>query len=283
MDSPPPVAFSWLALGSMGRREQLLLTDQDNALVFENVPKNDYDRTKAYFLNLSGKVTEKLNEVGFEYCPAEMMASNPKWCLSVAEWKEQFDNWITNPTNEKVMLCTIFFDYNMVFGNKELVVEMTESIYKSIASHEIFLNFLGLNAIKTPPPLSFFRNFLVEAGGEHKNQFDIKARAIMPLVDAARLLILSHNLKDCNNTIFRYERLYELEPQNRDLYESCINAFKTLLRFKTLQGIRNADSGRYVDLNALSKADRLRLKTSFRPIKDIQELLLVRFGLSHLM
>ncbi len=283
MDSPPPVAFSWLALGSMGRREQLLLTDQDNALVFENVPKNDYDRTKAYFLNLSGKVTEKLNEVGFEYCPAEMMASNPKWCLSVAEWKEQFDNWITNPTNEKVMLCTIFFDYNMVFGNKELVVEMTESIYKSIASHEIFLNFLGLNAIKTPPPLSFFRNFLVEAGGEHKNQFDIKARAIMPLVDAARLLILSHNLKDCNNTIFRYERLYELEPQNRDLYESCINAFKTLLRFKTLQGIRNADSGRYVDLNSLSKADRLRLKTSFRPIKDIQELLLVRFGLSHLM
>ncbi len=283
MKAPPPVTFGWLALGSMGRREQLLLTDQDNALVFENVPQDRYGETKAYFLGLSTRITQKLHDVGFEYCPAEMMASNPLWCLSVTEWQEQFDNWITNPTNEKVMLCTIFFDYNMVYGNRLLVLKMTESIYRSIASHEIFLNFLGLNAIKTPPPLTFFRNFLVEASGEYKNHFDIKARALIPLVDAARLLILSCNLKDCNNTIVRYERMMALEPQNKDLYEACIGSFKTLLRFKTMQGIRHADSGRYVDLKALSKADRLRLKTSFKPIKDIQELLLVRFGLSQLM
>jgi CBS domain-containing protein len=224
-----------------------------------------------------------LHDVGFDYCPAEMMASNPQWCLTVSEWQEQFNNWITNPTNEKIMLCTIFFDYGMVYGDRMLVLKMTESIYKSIAQHEIFLNFLGVNAVKTPPPLSFFRNFLVEASGEYKNQFDVKARALMPLVDAARLLILFHNQKDCNNTIARYERLLSLEPQNRDLYEACIGAFKTVSRFKTLQGMKRSDSGRYVDLDALSKPDRLRLKTSFKPIKDIQELLMVRFGLSQLM
>jgi CBS domain-containing protein len=163
------------------------------------------------------------------------------------------------------------------------VEEMSESIFKSIDKYEIFLNFLALNAIKNPPPLSFFRQFLVEHSGEHKDQFDIKARAIMPLVDAARLLVLANNIKGFNNTIFRFEKLAELEPQNRDLYESCINSFKILLRFRTQQGLKNNDSGRFIDLNALNKGDRLKLKSCFKPIKDIQELISVRFKLSQIM
>jgi len=283
MDNPPPTTFSWLALGSHGRREQLLLTDQDNALVFENVSQQDYNKTKEYFLKLSTAITQKLNTIGFEFCPAEMMASNPKWCLSVNEWKQQFRDWITNPDEDKIMLCTIFFDYDLIYGNQKLVDEMSESIFKSIDSYDIFLNFLGLNALKNPPPLSFFRQFLVEHSGEHKDQFDIKARAIMPLVDAARLLILSHNIKDCNSTIMRFEKLTEVEPQNKDLYAFCIDAFKILLRFRTLQGLMHNDSGRFVDLESISKMDRLKLKGCFKPIKDIQELIRVRFQLSQIM
>ncbi len=181
------------------------------------------------------------------------------------------------------MLCNIFFDFDMVYGNHELVDDMSDSIFDAIDSYEIFMNFLGKNALKNPPPLSFFRNFLVEDSGEHKDQFDIKARAIMPLVDAARLLILSHEIKDINNTILRYEKLAVLEPQNKDLYESCINAFRILLRFRTQQGLKHKDSGRFIDLNNLSKGDRLKLKGSFKPIKDIQELVRIRFKLSQLM
>src|SRR4030065_969133 len=98
MDKQPPVKFGWLALGSQGRKEQLLMTDQDNALVFEDVSPNKYQPTKQYFLQLAKKVTEKLNVIGFEYCPADMMASNTKWCLSLSEWKNQFDTWIKTPT-----------------------------------------------------------------------------------------------------------------------------------------------------------------------------------------
>ena len=72
----------------------------------------NYKKTKDYFLKLSKKITNKLHTVGFEYCPADMMASNPEWCLSLSEWKSQFNSWITKPSEKSIMMCTIFFDYN---------------------------------------------------------------------------------------------------------------------------------------------------------------------------
>lgn len=283
MDSKPPTPFAWLAIGSQGREEQLLMTDQDNALVFGDVDESAYDTTKAYFLTLSLYINTDLETVGFELCPAKMMANNPKWCLSVSEWQDQFHRWIVTPDQDNLMLCTIFFDYQRVHGDATLVETLSDGIFKSIASHDIFLTYLGRNALQNPPPLSFFRQFLVEESGEHKDQFDIKARAMMPLVDAARLLILSHNIKSVNNTLERYEKLIEIEPQNKDTYLFCIDAFKDLLRFRTEQGLANNDSGRFIDLEALTKGDRLRLKRSFKAVKSVQELIKMRFKLSQLM
>ena len=283
INKPLPISFTWLAIGSQGREEQLLMTDQDNALVFDNVPQKDYKKTQAYFLELSKKINEDLNTVGFEYCPANMMASNPKWCLSLSQWKQQFMRWITSPDQDNLMLCTIFFDFKPVYGNHDLVQKMSEGIFESISHHEIFLNHLGVNALKNPPPLGFFRQFLVEQSGEHKDQFDIKSRAMMPLVDAARLLILSNNIQSHNNTLLRYKKLTELEPQNKDVYNDCVIAFKNLLRFRTEQGLKHDDSGRFIDLTSLSKAHRLELKNCFKTIKEIQELILVRFNLSQFL
>lgn len=115
MPTPPPVPFSWLALGSQGRQEQLLFTDQDNAIVFDDVKETDYEYTKAYFLELAKLISSALNKIGFEYCEADMMASNPEWCKSITEWKEQFKNWILKPDEKAVLLSSIFFNYNPVF------------------------------------------------------------------------------------------------------------------------------------------------------------------------
>jgi CBS domain-containing protein len=283
MSTLPPTSFAWLAIGSQGREEQLLLTDQDNALVFNTVKETDYKKTKEYFLSLSKKINQKLNIVGFELCPANMMASNPAWCLSVAQWEQQFKKWITTPDQDNLMFCTIFFDFESVYGDKNLVSILAEGIFESIGSHDIFLNFLGLNALKNPPPLSFFRQFLVERDGDHKDQFDIKARVMMPLVDAARLLILSKNIKAHNNTVVRYEKLMELEPQNKDVYAACSAAFKNLLYFRTQQGLLHQDSGRFIDLQTLSKADRLELKNCFKAVKEVQDLIQTRFKLSQFL
>ncbi|UMB60878.1 DUF294 nucleotidyltransferase-like domain-containing protein [Lutibacter sp. A80] len=272
----PPVSYTWFAVGSQGRKEQLLMTDQDNALVFENVEPSEYEAVKSYFLELATKVTEKLNSVGFDYCPANIMASNPKWCLSIKEWKQQFKEWIKDPIPEKILLSIIFYDFELVYGNVELYNNMAKSVLKLIKKNQLFLSFLSKVTLDNPAPLGFFKQFLVELDGENKDNFDIKTRAIRPLTDAARIFSLYHGLQ-VNNTIARFEKLMEVEPQNADLFESCANAFKILLQFRTSQGLTNNDTGRYVDINSLSKADRLKLKSCFKPIKNIQDSLKLRF------
>lgn len=281
MPTPPPVSFSWLALGSQGRREQLLFTDQDNALVFENVAKKDYQKTRDYFLELSKLVTKTLNKVGFEYCEADMMASNPEWCNSLSEWQDQFKTWILKPDEKAILLSSIFFDYNCVYGNVKLVEKLTETIFKTLNETSIFFKFLGRDAVKSPSPLGFFRQFLVEQNGDQKELFNIKSRAIMPLVDAARLLVLSKQIKGVNNTYERFEKLAQLEPENKELYDSCSYAFKALSKFKTKQGLLNNNSGKLINLETLTKEEKLKLKRCFKPIQEIQEVLMVRFDLKN--
>lgn len=282
MQQEPPVSFAWLALGSQGRKEQLLITDQDNALVFDDVSAIQIEETRNYFLTFAQKVTSILNTIGYEYCPAEMMASNPKWCLTTTEWKNQFHEWITNPTDEAILKCTIFFDFTLVYGNQEFVNQMQDAIVSYISKYQIFLNFLAKNAIQSPPPIGFFRQFLVENNGEHKNQFDLKSRALMPLIDAARTLTLSYQLPYATATLERYENLIKLEPQNEDLYQACIDSFKVLLRYRTKQGLKHTDSGRFVDLTNLTKSEKIKIRACFNPIKEVQNLLTNRFKLAQL-
>lgn len=283
MDTPPPVKFTWVALGSQGRREQLLRSDQDNALIFEDVPKEKFKETQEYFINLSIKVVKYLNTIGYEYCPADMMASNPKWCTSLSEWKKLFNDWILNPDEAATLLSSIFFDYEFIYGEEELTEKLSQSLFKTINEHHYFLSKLGKDVIEKPSPIGFFRQFIVEKNGDQQEIFNIKVRALMPLIDAARILILSHHIKNSNNTLNRYKKLAELEPQNEDLYNSCARAFRTLLKFKTEQGILNNDTGKFINLELLSKTEKLKLKRAFKPIKEIQELLIIRFNLKQMM
>jgi CBS domain-containing protein len=281
MPTPPPVKFSWIALGSQGRKEQLLFTDQDNAIVFQDVPKNKHEETQTYFLELAKLVTKSLNKIGFEYCEADMMASNPEWCKSITEWKLQFENWILRPDEKAILLSSIFFDYNSVYGDENLAEALSDSIYESLNKTSSFFKFLGSDAVKSPPPLGFFKQFLVEENGEQKDLFNIKRRALMPLIDAARLLILSHKIKGINNTYERFEKLAEIEPDNKELFESCSYAFKALLKFKTKQGILHTNSGKFIAIETLNKEEKLKLKRCFKPIHEVQETLKVRFDLKN--
>ncbi len=279
----PDVTWCWLGLGSEGRGEQLLRTDQDNALVFENVPAEDYEAVKSYFLDLSGRVTTILHEAGFAYCPGDMMASNPAWCKSIDEWKKQFSEWITQPSAENIMYSSIFFDYRPIYGQKELAEQLSEHIFKEIERQSLFLSFLARGALQNPPPLTFFRNFMVERSGEHKDDFDIKARAMMPLADAARCLILEAKMPSINNTFHRFQKLAELEEKNRELYLQAADAYETLVRYRAMQGLRNKNSGRYFRPSELSKMERMNLRNTFEPIRELQLLLKVRFRLSYLL
>jgi CBS domain-containing protein len=279
METKPPVKFAWLTLGSQGRSEQMLHTDQDNALIFEDVSEEMLPKTTTYFLAFSTLVTKGLNEIGYEYCPAEMMASNPQWCLSFSEWKKTTSHWIINPGVDEVLLSSIFFDYNLVYGDVSLVAGLSEHIFYTVKKYPIFFVHLAKGALQNPSPTGFFRKFLVEQDGAHKDTFDVKSRALRPLTDAARVLILSHAIKSINNTAERFEKLAELEPNNKEIYMACSYASKALLKFRTKQGLANNDSGRYIALNNLSKEEKIKLKRTFKTIKEIQELVTLRFQL----
>ncbi len=283
MSSPPPVKFAWLALGSQGRSEQMLHTDQDNAIVYENVSEVFKDETKIYFLKFAGLVNKGLFEIGYDYCPADMMASNPKWCMSLDEWKNQVHHWITNPGKNEVLLSFIFFDYSVTYGDTEIASQLSDSIFENVKANPIFYVHLVSGALQSPSPTGFFRQFLVEQDGANKDNFDIKRRALMPLTDAARVLILSHSVKGISNTAERFEKLAQLEPQNSELYLSCSYSFKALLKFRTKQGLLHHDSGQFIALESLSKMEKIKLKRTFKTIKELQELISVRFNVSNVV
>lgn len=279
----PPALFDWLALGSQGRGEQLLRTDQDNALVFEDVAEERYNDVKNYFLQLADYVTEFINEAGYRYCDGDMMASNPKWCLSVSKWKAQFSLWMGNNSAENLLNTSIFFDFRGIWGDGSLPKKLTDHIFYEMEGPSTrFQASLARAALQSPSPLTFFRNFVVERSGEHKDQFDLKARAMRPLTDAARVLILGAREGNINNTFRRYEALARLEPQNADLYEQAAKAYEVLIRLRAELGLKRHDNGRFVKPEELSQVQRLLLRNSFTPVKEIQQLLEVRYQLNFL-
>lgn len=276
-----PAQFAWVNIGSQGRKEQLLLTDQDNAIIFEDVEDNRYDEVKEYFMLLGENVNKMLNEIGFSFSPDDLVAGNKQWCKSVTDWQIQYINWIKNSKEKEALKATIFFDYDFVFGDETLVNAVSETIHRELKENELFFAYLGADTLKNPPPLGFFRQFLVENDGEHKDTFDIKSRAIDSLVDAARILALHYQINNNSNTAYRFVKLAEIEPQNAAIYEACCEAFLELLKFRTIEGLLNNNDGKYLNLNELSKLDKVKLKNSFQPISEIQEILKNRFQLTY--
>lgn len=282
MGTPPPVRFTWVNLGSQGRKEQLLLTDQENALVFEDVEPTQYDLVKRYFIELAEIVNEFLEKIGYEPSGRGILASNEQWCKQLTDWLKQYNGWINTPVEKGIELSTVFFDFDFIYGAPVLEDALTENITQNITKNKKFFAYMAADTLRNPPPLGFFRQFLVESDGEHKDSFNIKSRALEPLIDAARLLALSNNLVEITNTYYRYKKLAELEPKNADLYEECAEAFNTLMRFRTEEGLINNSDGKYLSLSQLSKSDKVKLKNTFQPIADIQDMIKNRFSITYI-
>lgn len=278
----PDLSWCWLSLGSEGRGEQLVRTDQDNALVYADPEEAEREAVQSYFALLAARVNAMLEAAGFERCPAEMMASNSEWCRPLSAWKARFSQWIRTPEPKAVMLSTIFFDFRAVHGDRSLGSELADHIHAEIAQSALFLPMLAANALQNPPPLSFFRGLVVERSGEHKDRFDLKARGLMPLVDAARVLGLHKGIRGINHTGERFRWLAAQEPDQAELYHEAAKAFDILLRFRAESGFKRGDSGRYIEPASLDRIQRQILRNAFVPIAEVQEVVKVRFQVDQL-
>jgi CBS domain-containing protein len=276
----PPARFAWLSIGSQGRKEQLLLTDQDSILVFEDVSAEKYRDVKDYFLKLAKKATAILEKVGFVFCPQGHMASNMLWCKSLTDWTKQYNSWMNTPGENSNEISSVFFDYEMAFGEQKIEDAITETIFKNAKNNVLFFDYLGNDAIKKPTPLNFFKKFNLEEEGENKGKFDIKTRALMPLVDGARMLTMSNGIKGINSTYLRYKQLAIVDPKFSEVYLNCADAYLVLSKFRAVEGLKNDSSGQYINLDELNKVDREKLKNALNPMRDLEELIKDRFQLT---
>jgi CBS domain-containing protein len=276
---PPAARGCWIAMGSEGRREQLLRTDQDNAIVYEDPSPEDAGRTRAYWLDVGRRTVDLLEQFGFARCPADMMASNPEWNRSVSDWKRTFSGWIETPSRTATMHANIFFDLRGTHGEIALAAELRQHCFDEMDRHRSFISFLAAEAMRNPPPLSFFRGLVLEKSGEHAKEFDVKARAMMPLTDAARVMAYEQRLPVDGGTFARYEALGRAMPGHAGLFEEAAMAYGILVRMRAREGLRDGTSGRYLDIDTLNSLERQTLRTTFTVINEVQRFLRLRFQL----
>ena len=239
---PAPAPFVFLIVGSEGRNEQTLKTDQDNAIIYADVPKPESGAAREYFLKFGELVCTWLDQAGYDFCKGDVMAKNPKWCQPLSIWKRYFYSWIRVSTPKDLMESNIFFDLRGGCGNIELVDELRLFLFESLEGWTRFFRDLAVNALGFKPPLGFFRNFVVESKGEHRNKFDIK-KSMTPIVDIARTYALNNNISETNT----HERLYRLfleKVLNEETYNDLDQAYSYLMHKRLSCQITNILGGK---------------------------------------
>ncbi|MCB1789001.1 MAG: cyclic nucleotide-binding/CBS domain-containing protein [Gammaproteobacteria bacterium] len=276
---PPPVAYVWMAGGSQARHEQSSHSDQDNALLLAD----EFDKAQhdTYFESLAKFVSDGLNACGFVYCPGNAMATNPEWRQPLKVWQGYFTRWIESPTPMSMMLSSIFFDLRPVTGKTELFTPLQKLILKKSQENRIFLAYMMANAMQHRPPLGFFRQFVLERGGEHDDTLDLKHRGIVPITDIARLLALSLG-KEPVNTVERLRACAGSEVLSSDMAENLEDALEFIaslrIRHQADQIRKGKPADNYVPPRELSELEREHLKHAFRVIQTMQESMVKRFG-----
>ena len=277
---PPPCDYAWAALGSQGRSEQSAKSDQDNALVLSNDVQADDDE---YFAAMARIVNDGLDACGYVYCPGDVMASNAKWRQPLDSWKRYFHKWINVPEQKALMHANIFFDLRCIHGNTEIIDELKDSIRDQAQKNELFLALMAKNAMSYQPPLGFFRQFVLEKTGEHKNTLDLKLHGIMPIVEIARIRSLAAGelRVTTRNRLAAAARAGEItEADAASLTDALDFIEKLRVEHQSRQLRAGQDPDNFLAPDQLSPLVRQNLKSAFSQVRVSQAALLNRFHIA---
>jgi CBS domain-containing protein len=278
----PASNYCWLSLGSDGRREQLIQTDQDSALVYEDPAEREREQTAAYYGRLASAVTAGLVSCGFAPCPGNNMASNPAWCQPLARWQEYFRTWIRVPKEEALLNAATFFDFRPVQGDFALAHTLREWITGEIAFDRTALILLAKNAAHNPPATGLWERLNVERKGPHRGLFDLKLRAMKPVTEAVRVLALDRGVHAFTGTLDRIEKMAADDRSIEAIRPDIVEAYELFMRYRVLYGTKGEDAGRYLDLRRMSKQELRRLRSLFGSVSSLLKLVRVRYQLDAL-
>jgi PAS domain S-box-containing protein len=268
----PPVNFAFMALGSEGRREQTLVTDQDNAIVYEDVPYDKMADINKYFLYLGQKINLWLDRIGYNYCEGEIMAGNPQWCQPVSKWKDYFTNWITNESINGSLGISIFFDFRTVFGDSQFASQLKSHIDKTTYDRADFYKRLADDTLKYKMPVNIFKSATSDSPAAKSEVMDLKT-GIMPITDFARVYSLYHRISE-SNTIMRLEKIFQRGELERVEFDEIIHAYDFLMsvRFKRQISalLKNEIPKNIISAQDLTEIERSTIRSIFSRITIFQ-------------
>ena len=259
-----PAPWCWLALGSEGRCEQTMVTDQDNAIIFQR-PEGQEDEVRQRLLRFAAAVNQALADLGFPLCRGNIMASNPACCLSAEEWRGRFAGWMREPTAQALLNANIFFDLRPLYGAAHLADELRTWVLDCAGEQRLFLRLLTENALQSEPPLGLIRAFRTD-DADFPGRVDLKTQGTRLFVDAARVFALEFGIAETHTAQRLRSGMRRVNLPERDL-AGLVQSFEflQLLRF---QSERNR-----IDPYALSDPDQRLLKEAFRQARNLQMLL----------
>jgi len=277
----PPVPYCWIVFGSEGRKEQTFKTDQDNALIYAD-PENDAaaEEAKRYYAAFAEDVRDSLLQCGFPACPANYMASNPLWCQPLRSWKKYFSTWIATPTPEAVLNSVAFFDFRPMYGETSLADALRDHLNLQLRDQKVFLGYLANMAIKNTPPIGFFRSFVVDKGGEHKDELNLKIKGLAPVVDIIRLCALEKGIRE-TSTMERIETLRSVHTMVEEYADDFEHALEFMMLLRIHHQYAQIKAGlapdNFINPNKLSNLEKRLIKESFQLIEKVQNQIIERY------
>jgi len=265
------IPFSYLSLGSNARHEMTMFSDQDNALVFADVPDGQLSSVRRTFLALADDVCGKLKQAGYPYCPGGIMAANPKWCLSLSEWKNHFSKWIVESTPETILEVNVFFDIRCAYGDESLVDDLREHIQRCTEKNPEFYLHYARNCLGYKAPLGLLGRIRTEKKGDQKT-INVK-ECIKPIETFVRIYALKHNV-GVPGTLERLKALCDTGVLQEGTYREVIYVFDYLwqLRFfnQIEAGVSLSTSTDELDIEKLTDIERDHLQSLLSRIPIFQ-------------
>lgn len=263
--------YCWIALGSEGRYEQTFHTDQDNAIIFEDAQQADALRSR--LLPCAERVNRALDRCGFPLCKGNIMAGNPRWCLSLEEWHERFANWIDTGEPEALLHGAIFFDFRALHGEVSLADSLRQWLMAHARRTPRFLHQMAANALRNRPPLGRLRDFVTSDGAGHPHTIDLKLNGATLFTDAARIYSLAAGIEHTNTCerLRRFGRARNVDPKE---VHAWVDGFLYVQLLRLKQQHRDELHGtalsNRVDPDQLNLLERSTLKEALKQARRLQ-------------
>jgi CBS domain-containing protein len=280
--SAPPVDYCFFVTGSHGRKENLLFPDQDFCVITEDHDESIKEEVDSYFEKVSQEFSNALNEVGFVFCPGNVMGSNPDWRKPMSQWKHFVWEVFNREGPYTVRYMTLIFDSAFLYGNDLLFKQYMDSAYEGLSKNNNVLRQMhDEEAGRHRVPLGIFNTFITEKDKEHKKELDMKKSGLIFLIESARILALKNGIRE-TSTLSRLQALVKKGVIHSDDSEYFENAYRVILHHtlmaQTDNYLHKDCEDYYLNPYELSERSQEILKQAFKAISRLQELVGSDFG-----